>query len=45
MQVKKFEVEHAWLLLRDESKWHAEFMDNTSNKSKVCASGAYSSSF
>ncbi|KAL5184192.1 Glutathione S-transferase T2 [Glycine soja] len=37
---KKFEVEHAWLLLKDQSKFDAEFM----SKTKVSTSGNYSSS-
>ncbi|KRH62535.1 hypothetical protein GLYMA_04G114000v4 [Glycine max] len=37
---KKFEVEHAWLLLKDQPKFDAEFM----SKTKVFASENYSSS-
>ena len=41
---KKFEVEHAWLLLKDEPKFDAKFMSKYSKRRKVFAGGNYSSS-
>uniref|UniRef100_A0A0R0JAX5 No apical meristem-associated C-terminal domain-containing protein n=2 Tax=Glycine max TaxID=3847 RepID=A0A0R0JAX5_SOYBN len=41
---KKFEIEHAWLLLKDQPKFDAEFMSKCSKRTKVSASGNYSSS-
>ena len=41
---KKFEVEHAWLLLKDQPKFDAEFMSKCSKRTKVSASENYSSS-
>jgi len=39
---KKFEVEHAWLLLKDQPKFNAEFMSKCSKRTNVSASGNYS---
>ncbi|KAG5020838.1 hypothetical protein JHK87_016693 [Glycine soja] len=41
---KKFEVEHAWLLLKDQPKLDAKFMSKCSKRTKVSAFGNYSSS-
>ena len=41
---KKFEVEHAWLLLKDQPKFDAEFMSKCSKRTKVSTSGNYLSS-
>jgi len=41
---KKFEAEHAWLLLKDQPKFDAEFMSKCSKRTKVSAFGNYSSS-
>lgn len=43
--VKKIEVEHAWLLLKEEWKFDAEFMGKSSKRTNVFASGGYSLSF
>ena len=40
----KFGVEHAWLLLKDQPKFGAEFMSKCSKRTKVSASENYSSS-
>ncbi|KAG4914635.1 Glutathione S-transferase T2 [Glycine max] len=39
---KKFEVEHAWLLLKDQPKFDTEFMSKCSKRTKVSTSGNYS---
>ncbi|KAG4949921.1 hypothetical protein JHK82_043126 [Glycine max] len=41
---KKFEVEQAWLLLKDQPKFDAKFMSKYSKRTKVSISGNYSSS-
>ena len=41
---KKFEVEHTWLLLKDQAKFDAEFMSKCLKRTRVSASGNYSSS-
>jgi len=38
---KKFEIEHAWLLLKDQPKFDAEFMSKCSKRTKVSTSGNY----
>ncbi|XP_006605164.1 glutathione S-transferase T2 [Glycine max] len=41
---KKFEVEHGWLLLKDQPKFDSEFMSKCSKRTKVSTSGNYLSS-
>ena len=41
---KKFEVEHAWLLFKDQPKFDAEFMSKCSKRTKVSTSENYQSS-
>ncbi|KAH1043364.1 hypothetical protein GYH30_025282 [Glycine max] len=39
-----FGLEHAWRLLKDQSKWLEQFTKNFSKRMKISTSGAYSSS-
>jgi len=39
-----FGLEHAWQLLKDQSKWLEQFIENCSKRTKISTSRAYSSS-
>ena len=39
-----FNLEYAWRLLKDEPKWMGESLETSSKRTKISASGAYSSS-
>ncbi|XP_020219706.1 glutathione S-transferase T3 [Cajanus cajan] len=41
---KKFDMEHAWVILRDEPKWQSDFVQHNSKRGKVTSAGGYSSS-